>query len=125
MIISSIFLLVVLKRKTAGYLEGIILANVLQHLISSRKSYENAFRIEEKKMRKLKNYKVSKKTKLKIANKIRQISKTLKFKIVIFIIIEFSLMLFFYYFVTAFCEVYKNTQISWLSDSCNFDDQFF
>ena len=26
-------------------------------------------------------------------------------------------MLFFYYFVTAFCEVYKNTQISWLSDS--------
>ena len=26
-------------------------------------------------------------------------------------------MLFFYYFVTAFCEVYKQTQISWLIDS--------
>ena len=25
-------------------------------------------------------------------------------------------MLFFYYFVTAFCEVYKNTQINWLED---------
>ena len=25
-------------------------------------------------------------------------------------------MLFFYYFVTAFCEVYKKTQISWLYD---------
>ena len=26
-------------------------------------------------------------------------------------------MIFFYYFVTAFCEVYKQTQISWLIDS--------
>ncbi len=26
-------------------------------------------------------------------------------------------MLFYYYFVTAFCEVYKETQISWLFDS--------
>ena len=26
-------------------------------------------------------------------------------------------MLFFFYFVTAFCEVYKATQMSWLSDS--------
>ncbi len=97
-------------------LTGIVLANVFQHLIDSRNSYEDVFRIEEKKMRKLKNYKVSEKTKLKIANKIRQISKKLKFKIVIFIIIEFSIMLFFYYFVTAFCEVYKKTQISWLFD---------
>ena len=37
-------------------------------------------------------------------------------KIVIFIIFEFSIMLFFYYFVTAFCAVYKKTQISWLVD---------
>ena len=29
---------------------------------------------------------------------------------------EFSLKLFFYYFVTAFCEIYKKTQISWLYD---------
>ena len=33
-----------------------------------------------------------------------------------FIIIELTFMLFFYYFVTAFCEVYKQTQISWLYD---------
>ena len=26
-------------------------------------------------------------------------------------------MLFFYYFVTAFCEVYKKTQVSWIIDS--------
>ncbi len=99
-----------------SFLTGIILANVLQHLISSRKSYENAFRIEEKKMRKLKNYKVSEKTKSKIYDKIKRISTILQWKIAIFIIIEFSIMLFFYYFVTAFCAVYKNTQISWLAD---------
>ena len=27
------------------------------------------------------------------------------------------MMIFFYYFVTAFCEVYKETQISWITDS--------
>ena len=26
-------------------------------------------------------------------------------------------MLFFYYFVTSFCEVYKETQVSWITDS--------
>ena len=29
----------------------------------------------------------------------------------------FSIMLFFFYFVTAFCEVYKESQISWITDS--------
>ena len=97
-------------------MSGIILANVFQHLISSRKSYEDVFRIEEKKMRKLKNYKISQKTKGKISAKIEHISKILRLKIVIFIIFEFSIMLFFYYFVTAFCAVYNKTQKSWLLD---------
>ena len=48
---------------------------------------------------------------------IHKIIKKLRIKIVIFIIIEFSMMSFFYYFVTSFCEVYKETQISWISDS--------
>ena len=99
-----------------SFLTGIILTNVFQHLIDSRNSYEEVFRIEEKKMRKLKTYKVSEKTKSKIFDKIGHISTILKIKIVVFIILEFSIMLFFYYFVTAFCEVYKKTQISWLVD---------
>ena len=41
----------------------------------------------------------------------------MKFKIVCFIIIEFLIMIFFLYFITAFCEVYKDTQLSWLYDS--------
>ena len=95
---------------------SIILVNSFQHMIDSRNHYENVFKEEEIKMRKNKKYKVNKEIKLKIIDKIRLISYKLKYKIIIFIIIEFTFMLFFYYFVTAFCEVYKQTQISWLYD---------
>ena len=90
--------------------------NLFQFLIDSRIYFENIFRKEEKKMRKDKNYKINKETKCKILNEIREISSKLKNKIIIFLISEFSLMLFFYYFVTAFCEVYKKTQVSWIID---------
>ena len=95
---------------------SIILVNSFQHMIDSRNHYEDVFKEEEIKMRKNKNYKVNKEIKLKIIDKIRLISSKLKYKIILFIIIEFTFMLFFYYFVTAFCEVYKQTQISWLYD---------
>ena len=95
---------------------GLVLVNIFQHMIDSRGDYEDIFRNEEKKMREDKNYKVSQERKFEIMHKIREISLKLKRKIVLFIIIEFSIMLFFYYFVTAFCEVYKETQISWLTD---------
>ncbi len=85
-------------------------------MIDSRGDYEDIFRNEEKKMREDKNYKVSQERKFEIIHKIREISLKLKRKIILFIIIEFSIMLFFYYFVTAFWEVYKETQISWLTD---------
>ena len=45
-----------------------------------------------------------------------KISTTLKYKIIIYLIIEFFFMLIFWYFVTAFCEVYEKTQISWMLD---------
>jgi hypothetical protein len=99
-----------------SYISELLLVNAFQHLIDSRGNYENVFRKEENKMRKLKNYKVSQKTKIIISNKIIHISKVLIWKTVVFIFFEFSIMLFFYYFVTAFCEVYKKTQISWLAD---------
>ena len=98
---------------------SIILVNIFQHMIESRGSYEDVFRKEEKKMRNDKNYKVSTANKSKIFNKLIKICNKLKCTIIFFIIFEFSLMLFFYYFVTAFCEVYKNTQISWLLDCLN------
>ena len=95
---------------------GLLLVNIFQHLIDFRGGLENIFREEEKKMKKNKNYKIDKQGKLKILDKIKKLTIKLKIKIIIFIIFEFLIMLFFYYFVTAFCEVYKNTQISWLYD---------
>ena len=95
---------------------GLILVNIFQHMIDSRSNFEDIFKKEEKKMRKNKNYKVSKKTKMKIIEKITIISSKIKSYIIIFIIIEFIIMIFFYYFVTAFCEVYKKTQKAWLYD---------
>ena len=41
----------------------------------------------------------------------------MKIKIICYIIIEIVIMLFFVYFITAFCEVYRDAQISLLYDS--------
>ena len=68
-------------------------------------------------MRKNSDYIVSHQRKKEIFLTIYEINKKLAIKIAIFIIIEFSMMLFFFYFVTSFCEVYKETQISWITDS--------
>ena len=90
---------------------------ILQLLTNSKNEVEDLFREEEKKMREDNKYKVNKKKRKKILVEIYQINKKLKVKIFFFILIEFSIMLFFYYFVTAFCEVYKKTQVSWIIDS--------
>ena len=95
---------------------GLLLVNLFQHLIDYRGSIEDIFKNEENKMRKNKNYKVTKKRKLKIIEEIKKVTFSLKRKIILFILLEYLFMLFFYYFVTAFCEVYKKTQISWLYD---------
>ena len=93
---------------------GLILVNIFQYMIDSRGNFEEIFRDEEKKLRKNKKYIVSKQKKLEILQKILKISSQLKCKAIFFIIFEIILMLYFYYFVTAFCEVYKKIQKSWL-----------
>ena len=97
-------------------LVGLILVNVFQHMLDYRGNFEDIFRNEERKLRNDKKYKVNKETKKEIFDKLKKIFTNLKCKIIFFIIFEFIIMLFFYYFVTAFCEVYKSTQISWLQD---------
>jgi len=88
-----------------------------QILTTSKDDIEDLFRKEEKKMRKDSNYVVNFIKRKKILMKIYEINKKLKIKIIIFFIIEFSIIIFFFYFVTAFCEVYKQSQISWIADS--------
>ena len=97
-------------------LVSMLLIISFQNLIDSRGDFEDVFKEEEDKLRKNKDYKVNKKRKINIILQIRHICLKLKNKIITFFILEFLIMLFFFYFVTAFCEVYKKTQISWIYD---------
>ena len=47
----------------------------------------------------------------------REIERCLKIKLILFFIISLILMLFFWYFISCFCAVYKNTQIILLKDT--------
>ena len=53
-----------------------------------------------------------------IAQKKSKIMKMyLKIKLALFFILNFILMLFFWYFISCFCAVYKNTQIILIKDT--------
>ena len=95
----------------------IILLTFLRSLTQSEKKTQKLFREQENLLNENKKYKVEDDTKLKIKNEILKIIKCLKIKIICFLFFEILLMLFFLYYVTAFCHVYYNTQISWLLDS--------
>ena len=95
---------------------GFLLVLLLGLLTNSKDENKDIFKKEEKKLRKNKRYKVNKSRKKMINNKLINIFKILKIKIGFYILIESLLMLFFFYYITAFCGVYQNTQISWLLD---------
>ena len=116
---NNVYLFTLVNNLVESFTSAIVsllLVNFFQFLVDSRGNYEEVFRKEESKMRKNRKYKVDKKTKSQMFNQISEISKNLKIKVVVFFALEFSLMLFYYYFVTAFCEVYKKTQVSWIID---------
>ena len=92
---------------------------IFRILINPRKDFEEPFRKQEKKLRKNKNYSVGQLTKKKIVKKINSVYSCMKKRNIIFIVSELLLMLFFFYFITAFCCVYKSTQVSWLLDWIN------
>ena len=94
-----------------------LLLKFLGFLTNSKDSIEELFRKQENIMRKDKKYKVGIKDKKIINDELKKIYKILKIKIILYIIFEFLFILFFLYYITAFCEVYKKTQISWLYDS--------
>ena len=96
---------------------SLVLGSILQLMTDSKSSIENEFKKEEKKMRKDENYYVTNERKEEIMTIIKRSLRCLKLKMVIFVIIDFLILLFFFYFVSSFCEVYQNTQISWISDA--------
>ena len=117
---NNLFLFTLVNNLTIDIVSTVssyILVKLLNYLNSSKESIENVFRVQEKKMRKDKKYKVNDKTIMKIYEKLNKIYKYLKIKIISYIFIDLIFLVFFLYYITAFCEVYKNTQISWLTDS--------
>jgi len=52
-----------------------------------------------------------------IVKRIEYIKKCLKIKSSIFYILSFILIIFFWYFMSSFCAVYKNTQITLIKDT--------
>ena len=58
-----------------------------------------------------------KKNKFISKQKIFKIIKCMRIKLIIYFIVTFFLMCFFWYFVAAFCAVYKNTQSFLIKDS--------
>ena len=93
-----------------------IIVLLLKYLINSKNDIIKYFREEELKMRKNKKYIVNKAQKNFIRLKLIKEFKYLRLKNFLFIFIEFIILLFFFYFTTAFCDVYKNTQKPWIID---------
>ena len=54
---------------------------------------------------------------IKKMEKMKTIEKSLKIKFLLYFIISTLLMLFFWYFISCFCSVYKNTQIVLIKDT--------
>jgi hypothetical protein len=94
------------------------LLTFLNKLSNSSNAIRNVFRKEEEKIKtNKKKYEIKEETKRQIFNDVENILKKFKIKILILLIIQTVLILFFWYFVTAFCHVYSSTQASWLLDS--------
>ena len=93
-----------------------VIVSILRILTNSKNDILKNFLCEERKMRRNNKYFVNKIKRKKIITNLGKIFKVLKIKILLFFIIELLLLLFFFYFTTAFREVYKKTQTSWLID---------
>ena len=98
-------------------LASFIFIPLIIKLSNSTNEIRNVFRNEEEKLKKNKKYKIGEKRKKEIFLEIEKILKKFKIKIIFLLVIEIILILFFWYFVTAFCHVYTYTQKSWLLDS--------
>ena len=105
-------LIVILLSTLIGYVMFIFLAN----MNNSTNQIRDLFREEEEKIKNNKKYRVSIQRKKEIICEVKKIMRNYKIKVIIFYIIEFLCMIFFWYYVTIFCNVYKKTILSWLID---------
>ena len=117
---KSIFLFAFSNNLTVILLStlfGFIIIPLFIKLTNCSNDIRNIFRKEEEKIRKNKKYIVNKKRKQEIHKEINDILRKYKIKTFIVLFVELILMIFFWYYVTAFCHVYNSTQMSWIWDS--------
>ena len=92
------------------------LITIMTKLTNSSNAIRNIFRKEEEKIKLKKNYKINDKRKKEIYEEVLNVFKKLKIKLFFLFLFEIIFILFFWYFVTAFCHVYSKTQTCWLLD---------
>ena len=91
-------------------LVSLVFISILIKLSKTEGSIRAIFRKEEDKIKKNKKYKVDYPTKMRIFSEVEDVLKKYKIKLFILFFFEFIIILFCWYFVTAFCQVYSNTQ---------------
>jgi len=96
---------------------GFIFLTLFTNLSNSTNKIRDLFMKEEEKIKNNKKYILTDKKRKKILNNIENILKRHKIKVIVLLVIEVSFILFFWYYVTAFCHVYSKTQMSWLFNS--------
>ena len=96
---------------------GFIFMALFTYLANSINNIRDVFRKEEEKIKINNKYKPTEKRKTEILKEIESILKNHKKRVIALTLIETILILFFWYYSTAFCHVYSKTQYSWLLDS--------
>ena len=80
---------------------GFIIQFLLNTLSNSKKAFLNLIHNET--------------SKVEITKKAKKVLRTMQLKLTFYFIINFIFLFFFWYYVSAFCGVYKQTQVSWLT----------
>ena len=94
-----------------------IIESIFNCLINSKYDFEKIFKHEEKIMRNNKKYYLGHDQKLSVIKKTNNVIHKANTKNIIFFILELCLMLFFSYYIIAFCAIYGKTQINWIYNS--------
>ena len=84
-----------------------IISNILNFVI-------NVLGLSEQNILKIKNSNIISKY---VNKKFNKLFRVIRIKLISFYIIDFLILLLFWYYVTCFCGIYRNTQIHLLKDS--------
>ena len=105
-------LIVIILSIVIGYISLLFFSN-LNNVVNE---IRQIFRWEEKKIKEDKKYIVDLVRRKTIILEIKKILKKFKIKVVIFYVVQFILLIIFWYYSTMFCFVYNKAQISWIFD---------